>query len=244
MALPMLDITPSLDIASPVRSGTPRANAGASISAEAACYAVLRRLAPALRHDMAGAMQPLGMIAMVLQRRLQMPVPDLQAIAKNVAAISTLAKEASAGCMNAIGWLAPHEALSVGLQAGVEEVIKLLALELSECGLVPVVEMAAGSTLAPQIFFRTVVAGAVFALCDQRGQAGTLQISCEGSDGHHAEVLMLRVVADPAAGVSTQPLNPRCISWQDVEAMAATFDLAVARGEGWITLAVPTEAVL
>ena len=244
----MLDILPSLDIIPPATSGTVRANAGASASAEAACHAVLRRLASALRHDMAGAMQPLGMIAMVLQRRLQMPEPDLQAIAKNVAVINTLAKEASAGCMNVIDWLAPHEAFSVGLQAGVEEVIKLLALELSECGLVPVVEMTAGATLAPQSFFRTVVAGAVFSLCDQRGQAGTLQISCEGGagngDGHHAEVLMLRVVADPAAGVSTQPLNPRCISWQDVEAMAATFDLAVARGEGWISLAVPTEAVL
>ena len=243
----MLDTTPSPDIASPVRS-TARANAGASASAEAACYAVLGRLAPALRHDMAGAMQPLGMIAMVLQRRLQMPEPDLQVIARNVAAISALAKEASAGCMNAIGWLVPHEPVDVELQAGVEEIIKLLALELSECGLVPAVEMAAGSMLAPQSFFRTVVAGAVFALCDQRGQAGTLQISREGGavngDGHHATVLMLRVIADPAVRVSTRPLNPRCISWQDVEAMAATLDLAVARGEGWISLAVPTEAVL
>ena len=79
--------------------------------AEAACYAVLRRIAPVLRHDVAGFLQPVGMLMTVLQRRVQMPEPDLQAIAKNVASASVLTKEATANCMNAMGWMAMREEL-------------------------------------------------------------------------------------------------------------------------------------
>ncbi|MBC7649266.1 MAG: hypothetical protein H7197_09170, partial [Vitreoscilla sp.] len=62
--------------------------------AEAACYAVLRRLMPVLRHDVAGALQPVRMLLMVLERRMQAAEPDLEAIAKNVTSLSTLTKQA------------------------------------------------------------------------------------------------------------------------------------------------------
>ena len=94
--------------------------------AEAARYAVLLRVAPMLRHDLAGAMQPIGMIAVVLQRRLQMPEPDLTAIGKNVTTVGALVKEASSGCLNAMGWLAPREDAAVEVEAGVADIIKLL----------------------------------------------------------------------------------------------------------------------
>ena len=46
--------------------------------AEAACYAVLRRIAPVLRHDVAGFLQPVGMLMTVLQRRVQMLLTKLE----------------------------------------------------------------------------------------------------------------------------------------------------------------------
>ena len=97
--------------------------------AEAASYAVLRRIAPALRHDVAGFMQPVGMLVMVLQRRVQLPEPDLQAIGKTVASVTALAKEATTGCMNAVDWLASREDIRVPMVAGADEVVRLLALE-------------------------------------------------------------------------------------------------------------------
>ena len=58
--------------------------------AEAAHYAVSQRIAPVLRHDVAGPVQPIGMMTKVLQRRLQAPVPDLLEISKNLASVSAL----------------------------------------------------------------------------------------------------------------------------------------------------------
>ncbi|MEO7253008.1 MAG: hypothetical protein ABIZ64_02090, partial [Casimicrobium sp.] len=77
--------------------------------AEAACYAVLQRIAPVLRHDVAGLMQPMGMLMMLLQRRVQLPEPDLQMIAKNVASANALTKQATVGCINAISWMISRE---------------------------------------------------------------------------------------------------------------------------------------
>ena len=96
---------------------------------EAASYAVLHRVAPALRHDVAGFMQPVGMLVMVLQRRVQMPEPDMEAIAKNVTSVCALAKEATTGCMNAMDWMPSREDASVSLHAGADDVVRLLALE-------------------------------------------------------------------------------------------------------------------
>ena len=94
--------------------------------AEAASYAVLRRIAPALRHDVAGLMQPVGMLTKILQRRVQNPQPDLTEITKNLVSVSALVKEATAGCMNAMGWMSSGEDRPINLQAGVTEAIKLL----------------------------------------------------------------------------------------------------------------------
>ena len=45
--------------------------------AEAARYALLRRLASSMRHHLVVNLQPIGMIYEVMDRRLRAPVPDL-----------------------------------------------------------------------------------------------------------------------------------------------------------------------
>ena len=64
-------------------AGTQQASATVSLEerlAEAATYALLRRLTPALRHHMVGALQPLGMVAAMLERRSQVAAPDMASI--------------------------------------------------------------------------------------------------------------------------------------------------------------------
>ena len=214
--------------------------------AEAASYAVLRRIAPALRHDVAGFMQPVGMLVMVLQRRLQMPEPDLQAIAKNVTSVSALAKEATTGCMNAMDWTAPRDDACVSFTAGVDEVVRLLALELSGHGLSATHDMAADMSAdmrlnmpankarVPRRFFRSVLAAALLAWCDQKPGAGVLRIS-GSSDAREAE-LKLQFEAD---GTALQPDagNPqRRIDWNDVEALARASGATLSMGDDWLRL--------
>jgi hypothetical protein len=221
--------------------------------AEAACFAVLRRIAPVLRHDVAGLMQPVGMLMMVLQRRVQMPEPDLQAIAKNVTSVSALAKEATAGCMNAMGWMASREDAAVSLRSSVNEAAILLSVELSTQGLEISNIIPDDSAIVPQSFFRSVLVGALLAFCDQRMVGGTLQISLDAEAGNNttANRLMLRMLPRDASAVPGVPEIPeltvspaidrpsRSIDWADVEAMAGSFGVAVARGEGYLAVGLP-----
>ena len=206
--------------------------------AEAASYAVLRRIAPALRHDVAGFMQPVGMLVTVLQRRLQMPEPDLQAIAKNVTSVSTLAKEATTGCMNAMDWTASRDDACVSFPAGVDEVVRLLALELSGRGLSAThampADMPANKTRVPRRFFRSVLVGALLAWCDQKPGAGVLRIS-GSSDANEAE-LKLQFEADGTALPPDAGSPQRRIDWNDVEALARACSATLSMGGDWLRL--------
>lgn len=215
--------------------------------AEAACHAVLRRVGPALRHEVAGFMQPVGMLMMVLQRRVQMPEPDLQAISKTVTSVSALAKEATTGCMRAMGWIASREDARVSLRSGVDELISLLAMELSSSAMEIASDLPDNGNEVPQSFLRSVLTGAVLAFCDQHTIGGILQISlkAEPEDESENRVLMLRLLPHSAEGAATLPAPSdavhkyRHIDWTDVEVMAAQFGVSMARGEGWLALSLP-----
>jgi hypothetical protein len=203
--------------------------------AEAASYAVLRRVAPVLRHDVAGFMQPVGMLMMVLQRRVQIPEPDLQAISKNVTSVSALTKEATTGCMNAMGWMASREDTSVGLHEGADEVLRLLTLELSARGLTAANEIAADAGSAARSFFRSVFAGALLAWCDQTSGAGVLHITASSQAGH-AELKLHFEPDDNMAFPEPAAPQQRPIGWDDVQAMAFASGATLSRGEGWLRL--------
>ena len=215
--------------------------------AEAACYAVLKRIAPVLRHDVAGFMQPVGMLMMVLQRRVQIPEPDLQMIAKNVASVSALAKVATDGCMNAMGWIAAREEATASLRSCVNEAVKLLAMELSAKGLDISITIRSDAVAVPQSFFRSVLMGALLAFCDQRMAGSTLQVSLdvEAGDNTAAHRLMLRMLpgdAPETPGVTYSPAMgcpPRRIDWADVKAMADSFGVAMELGDGYLALGLP-----
>ena len=66
--------------------------------ADAARYAVPSRMAAVLCHDVAGSMQPVLMVLLVLDRRLQFTELDLAATAKNVKSFDALTKQAFANC--------------------------------------------------------------------------------------------------------------------------------------------------
>lgn len=202
--------------------------------AEAASHAVLRRIAPALRHDVAGFMQPVGMLAMVLQRRVQMPEPDMEAIAKNVTSVSALVKEATIGCMNAMDWMASRDDASVSLHAGADDVIRLLALELSGRGLSAANDIAENNARLPQRFFRSVLASALLAWCDQKPGAGVLRISVASVANNSR--LKLQFEADGAALPANAVSPQRRIGWEDVEALAHASGATLSRGDGWLCL--------
>lgn len=212
--------------------------------AEAACYAVLQRISPVLRHDVAGFMQPVGMLTKVLQRRVQMAEPDLREITNNLASVSALVKEATAGCMNAMGWMISGEDKPVSLRSGVSEAIQLLGPELFGTELELRNGISDEQTSVPQSYLRSVLMGALLAFCDHRSAGNILQVTleagAENSDAHRA--LLMRML--PGDTVNTPALGgtnrrSRSIDWQDVQAMADSFNVTMERGDGWLRLGLP-----
>ncbi len=209
--------------------------------AEAATYAVLRRIAPVLRHDVAGLMQPAAIIMAILQKRIQMPEPDLQAITKNLAAISASSKEAIAGCVDAIGWITTSEDSAVNLRNSVDQATQLLGMELSGAGLEVRNDIADDTRLVPQSFYRSVLIGALLAFCDHHTTGGTLQVTLKAGVGNtgKCDQLCLRLLprdTDKAFIPTDLVRKSRTIDWTDVQAMAGSFSVAMAQGDGWLTL--------
>lgn len=230
----------------------PRASAGASMSpddlddrlAEAARYAVLNRLMPVLRHDVAGALQPIRTLLLVLERRVQRAEPDLEAIAKTVASVSTLTKQATINCMSALGWMASPEDVHVSLRSSVDEATQLLALELSVNSLSLVNGIADDSATAPQSFLRSVLMGALLAFCDQCVAGGTLHVTFDAAaaDSPQPDRLQLRMLpveVEKSPALLERVRKYRTIGWPDVAAMAQACGVQMARGDGWLTLDLP-----
>jgi hypothetical protein len=219
---------PSLSSASPDRM------------AESARYAVLTRLAPMLRHDVAGALQPLGMLTALLQKRLQAAAPDMVAIAKNGESIHVLGKEAAATCLAVMGWLAPKAEEGVSAQAGAQELLTLMETELFLHGLVGVNDIPADEARFSRLFFRGAFAAALLALCDHSAGAGSVQVGMQ--DLHGAAGLCLRFAPDALTPPAQPVQRQRRIGWEDVQALAAAAGVAFAQGENWVALQLPVES--
>ena len=192
--------------------------------AESARYALLRRLAPAIRHDMAGALQPISMVAAMLEKRLQKPDPDLLALAKNVNAINALARDASQACMQLMTWLSPKVDEATPIATGVAEAIALVATDLSFKGFTLVnqtdavdISVAVRVSVLRGLFMATLLAttdrhhGPARVLLDAHteGQMLVLGVTLEALEGEQGEVL---------AGM---PAAYRSLDWDDVLALAA-----------------------
>ena len=230
-----------------LRAGDPIPATAESVNArlaEAARYAVLRRVLPVLRHDMAGSLQPVRMLQMVLERRVQSPDPDLAAITNSVISLSALTKQAAADCMAALGWIDSRDDPQVSLRSAVDEVAKLLAMELAVKPLALVNGVADDSVTAPQSFVRSVFIGAVLAFCDQHVSGGTLEVTFQEAapESQQSGRLQLRMLPSDAGKSPAFPdgvRKPRLIGWRDVQAMAESCGVKMAQGDGWVTLDLP-----
>jgi hypothetical protein len=217
---------PSLSSASPDRL------------AESARYAVLSRLAPMLRHDVAGALQPLGMVAALLQRRLQAVAPEMPAVAKSADTLQVLSKEAAATCLGVMGWLAPKGEESVCAQAGAQELLTLMETELFLHGLLGVNDIPADEANFSRLFFRGPFAAALLALCDHHSVgAGSLHVGLLDVQGQPG--LCLRFAPDALTPTAQPVQRQRRIGWDDVQALAAAAGVAVAHRENWVALQLP-----
>jgi hypothetical protein len=219
---------------------TSTSSTAASPEAESARYALLRRLAPSMRHHLVVNLQPIGMIYEVMDRRLRAATPDLASLQDSAGKINIFAKAALASCVDVVGWIAPDEAVAAPVPQTVRECVGLLATSLS----------FRGYALRNEV---GEVAGQVRRSAIRELLSATM-IHC--TDHHAAPAdLVLQAAAEPAGARMTVSVRPtqgdkgiatdasyRKITWPDLQALAAADGVELAREGDGVVLRFPWQA--
>ena len=206
--------------------------------AEAARYSVLRRLAPALKHDMVVNLQAVAMMAEVLNARLERGLTNPNEIQKSVSKINRLAREAVIACLDVAAWIEPGEDEGIRLREGVDECVGLLAGNFNFRGF-------SISNDVPQVEFevsrealRNLLSASLITLTDMATTPAEVLIKAEVSGGF--AVLTIRCEArdsDPDAVPFS--VSYRQLDWSDVQALAVAESVELFRTVDQIVMRIP-----
>ena len=204
--------------------------------ADAARYALLRRLAPSIRHHLVVNLQPIGMIYEVLDRRLRAPEPDLAHVHQSAQKINGFAKAALNSCLDVVSWLAPDGSTTTPAE-GVGECVGLLATSLSFRGYALRNELGAVAGEVDRAAIRNVLTAALIYATDHRLPPAELVISAQGDGASLRLTLALRSSAS-GEGFATEAAY-RKLEWSDVEALAVVESVQVERAGDALHILIP-----
>ena len=189
--------------------------------AESARYALMRRLLPAIRHNLAGALQPVGMMAALLERRMKGVSPDLAQLAQNSQALNALSREAAATSLGLMSWLAPRDNELLAVGPALEESLALMNTDLSFRGFAIVTQAASSPLILPRGVLRSVFTASLMALTDPVQDAASVVVSSAQSDGQIELQIALQPGGNAAlADSSSRASAYRAMGWDDVLALA------------------------
>ena len=209
--------------------------------AEAARYALLRRLAPSMRHHLVVNLQPIGMIYEVMDRRLRAVEPDLAEVHDSAHKINGFARAALASCLDVVTWLAPEEDSLIAPADGVRECFSLLATSLTFRGYALRNEVPAVPGQIRRSAVRNALTAALLYTTDTNPAPANLILSAEPDDA----ALVLELTLRPTEGDKGFAPEPayRALQWADVEALAGAESITLSRdGPQKMRLSIPWAA--
>ena len=218
--------------------------------AEASRYALLRRLAPAIRHQMAGSFQPVTMMAAIIEKRLLAATADLPALAKTSGEVRALATSATRSSLDLMGWIAPDAEARVALGKGIHDTLHLVATELSFRGFKFVNQAEGLATEVALHQMRGVLVAGLLALTDAAASPGNVLLTAR-REGQDMVVTMALAPAGPAAAAASAPSEEfhvglatyRQLEWDDVEAIATSDGVAFQHAATHLELRLPIASV-
>ncbi len=205
--------------------------------AEAARYGVLRRLAPALKHDMVVNLQAVAMMAEVLNARLergQSPPADLQT---NICKLNRLTRDAVTNCLKVAAWLQPVEDEGVRLKDGVDECLALLASNFNFRGVTVEKDLPESDFQVSRVALHHLLAASLIALTD--AMAGSCEVRIKAEVVAGCAELSVRVA--PRRDVEGLPFEPcyRQLDLNDIQALAHAHSVELIRGTDRMVLRLP-----
>jgi hypothetical protein len=195
--------------------------------AEAARYALLRRLAPSMRHHLVVNLQPIGMIYEVMERRLRAPEPNLGDVHESAHKINGFARAALNSCLDVVSWLAPEGDAVTTAAEGARECFGLLTTSLTFRGYNVRNSVADVPGEVRRSAMRNVLTAAIVHVTDETGPPADLALSAEA--GERALVLSLELRPTEGEQGFTTEAGYRPIRWADVQALAVAESVELKR---------------
>ena len=206
--------------------------------AEAARYGVLRRLGPALKHDMVVNLQAIAMMAEVMNAKLDRGSPDPAEFHASIGKLNRLAREAVANCLKVAAWLVPGEDEAIKLSDGVEECVGLLASNFNFRGFVVNVECPDTAFQVSRVVLRNLLIGSLITLTDAAGEPSRVDVKAEVDTQSAQITLRIRPREDEYDALPYEAAY-RQLDWADVQALALAEGVDLVRGEDQIQLRLP-----
>jgi C4-dicarboxylate-specific signal transduction histidine kinase len=210
-------------------------------NAEAARYSVLRRLAPALKHDMVVNLQAVAMMAEVLSARIEKGAPSVAELEGSISKMNRLARDAVMTSLKVATWISPSDEETVRLREGVEDCVSLLRSSFNFRGCTLADEVPESEFEVSRVAVRNLVAASLLSLADAAAAPSDLTISAEISPGF--AVLTVRCTPRPAGevGVDAIAVQPgyRAVDWNDVQALALAEGIELFRTQEQIVMRIP-----
>jgi len=206
--------------------------------AEAARYGVLRRLAPALKHDMVVNLQAISMMAEVLNAKLERGSPAPAEFHASIAKLNRLAREAVANCLKVASWLEPGEDEGVRLAEGVDDCLSLLASNFNFRGFVVSKEVPESAFQVSRVVLRHLLVASLITLTDAAPGPSEVHVKAEVISGMAEISVRITPRQDQFEGLPFEA-NYRELEWQDVQALALAESVELVRGNDHIVMRMP-----
>jgi hypothetical protein len=192
-------------------------------TANAIRYAVLRRLAPGIRHGLMGELQAVQFLAELAARQLQASA-DPAKLQDGLSHIIAQTRNAVGSCRSIVEWLRPDAGAATALGDGVAECLKLAGDDWPLRGIEATTDLKAGDAVVDKAALRELLIASLLALTDMH--PGTLDILIQSAaDAEDVELKLHSRAADRRASMPPAA-HERRFTWADVQMLAKAHGAA------------------
>lgn len=207
--------------------------------ANAARQVVLRRVAPALRHDMVVNLQALSMLAEMLNARAERATLSREDLQQNLSKLNRLSRQSVAKCLEVVSWMEVSDEQSIALHEGVAEVVNLLTASFNFRGFGLVNEVGPAEFEVTRHTTRSLLTALLLVLADEADVPSDLVLEAR-TQGPDAWIRIRRRAREMRPGADLPPAShaaprPR-VEWDEIDALAHAESAEVERDEDGVTL--------
>jgi hypothetical protein len=229
-------VIPATALATP--SDTPLPPGLISTSADAARYCILRRLAPALKHDLVINLQGVSILAEIISARLDKGGGQADGLQPDVDKMNRLARAAIGACLVVAGWMDTPDDEGIDLHQGILESVRLLENSLGFAGFAIRNDTPQTDLKVSRVVVRNLVSACLIILADSAETACELVVQTQVQPTN-AIVRISRGKSTADTGLPGFELSARRVQWSDVQSLAQVEGVEIVRDDTSIELRLP-----